>query len=556
MNVPVAVDKLQKDVRRKYSKYRITTKKISYSQFCRSGEFELQPSQRFMEEWLGPKTNNRGVLVMHKPGAGKTCTAGRVCEAWKHTRRVIFVGPASLLTNFRDELRSPCCGYLTPAERRRIALLSPFDPEYIEIIRESDRRIDEVYEIYSYNKFVELILSRKFNLDRAVLVIDEVQNIVSATGSMYSIIRDAIYAAPAGLRVMLMSATPMFDQPVELALTLNLLRPARLLPTGTEFNETFIAVDTSGQLHLKSADLLMNYARGLVSYYAGAPSYVYPEVRVRYVRANMSKFQRGQYDKVNAGRQNAAETSIFHLPKDFMLGPRMISNVAFPNGKINDAGAKSFEGAALGSKLHKFSTKLAACLDKIEKARGTVFVYSNFKEWGGLRALMKCLEFNGYTNLAQTQKPGRRQFVVFSSDTTAEFKDRAKAMFNHPDNVDGRMLKIVLGSPSTKEGISFRNCRNIIILEPYWNMSRIIQIIARASRHCSHRDLPPDQRWVKVFILIATSPGIKTVDEIILDLMEVKHALISQFEQAIIAGAVDRLVLGGYGGNRSLCEAK
>ena len=261
----------------------------------------------------------------------------------------------------------------------------------------------------------------------------------------------------------------------------------------------------------------------------------------------MSKFQRGQYDKVNAGRQSDAATSIFHLPKDFMLGPRMISNIAFPNGKINDTGAKSFTGACLSSKLHKYSAKLAACMDKIEKARGTVFVYSNFKEWGGLRALIKCLEYNGYTDISKTQQPGRNQFVVFSSDTSAEFKDRAKAIFNHPDNIGGKMLKVVLGSPSTKEGISFRNCRNLIILEPYWNMSRVIQIIARASRYCSHRDLPADQRYVKVFLLMAVSQGIRTCDEIIVDLMWAKHNLISQFSNAIVAGAFDRMILGGEG---------
>lgn len=541
--VPRDVVALQKEVSKKYSKYKPVTKKLSYAQFCRTGDFSLQPAQRFIPEWLGPRTNNTGVLVMHQMGAGKTCTAGRVGELWKNTRRIIFVGPASLLTNFRDELRSPCCGYLSAAERRHLATLDPFGAEYLEIIRESDRRIDQVYEIYSYNKFVELLLGRRFNLDRAVLIIDEVQNIVSATGSTYSIIRDAIYAAPPGLRVMLMSATPMFDQPVELALTLNLLRPRRQFPTGSAFNDMFIG-EVRGELHLKNADLLMSMARGLVSYYGGAPPHTYPEVQIKFVQVNMSKFQRGQYDKVNTGRLNAAETSIFHLPKDFMLGPRMISNIAFPNGKINDAGARSFEGSALGSKLYKFSAKLAAVIDKIEKSRGTVFVYSNFKEWGGLRALIKCMEYAGYMNLASTQKPGRRQFAVFSSDTTTEFKDRAKALFNHPDNINGKMLKAVLGSPSTKEGISFRNCRNLIILEPYWNMSRIIQIIFRAARYCSHRDLPSDQRYVKVSILIATSPGIKTCDEIIVDLMNSKHKLISQFSGAIVAGAFDKAILG------------
>ncbi len=41
-----------------------------------------------------------------------------------------------------------------------------------------------------------------------------------------------------------MSATPIFDKPVELALTMNLLKPDEILPTATKFNDTFLNIDS------------------------------------------------------------------------------------------------------------------------------------------------------------------------------------------------------------------------------------------------------------------------------------------------------------------------
>ena len=51
------------------------------------------------------------------------------------------------------------------------------------------------------------------------------------------------------------------------------------------------------------------------------------------------------------------------------------------------------------------------------------------------------------------------------------------------------------------------------IMEPYWNMSRIKQIIGRANRFCSHKDINKDRRYVDVYLYLATKTGVKTTDE-------------------------------------------
>ena len=67
------------------------------------------------------------------------------------------------------------------------------------------------------------------------------QNIVSEKGSFYSTILESLQKSPSSTRVVIMSATPIFDKPVELALTLNLLRPKNPLPIGADFNSEFLS---------------------------------------------------------------------------------------------------------------------------------------------------------------------------------------------------------------------------------------------------------------------------------------------------------------------------
>jgi hypothetical protein len=68
------------------------------------------------------------------------------------------------------------------------------------------------------------------------------------------------------------------------------------------------------------------------------------------------------------------------------------------------------------------------------------------------------------------------------------------------------------------------------------------QIIGRAIRFCSHKDVPFDQREVKVYIYIAV--GLKaneiTVDKHILNLAFKKKELTDQFDDIMKETAIDK----------------
>jgi len=547
-------------INKKYKKYTIPKKKKSIKEICFPKEFELQIPQEFLSEYINPKTPYKGLLIFHRIGAGKTCTAISIAEKWKDKRKIIVVVPASLIGNFRTELRSQCAknSYLTNEERKKLKIYHPSSVEYKQIIKKSDERIDEYYNIYSYNKFVEKAENNEINLRNSLLIVDEIQNMVSEEGKYYTVLYDIIHNSPNNLRVILLSATPMFDKPVEIALTMNLLKIPFEFPTGREFELLFtqkVVNNKTGEVYYKAKnlDIFKERIKGYVSYYRGAPPYAFPRSIIKYVKCEMSEFQYNSYVRVlkSEEKKNNMELrklnkiskgDIINLPNDFYLGTRFISNVAFPNKMSGEAGFESFKGRYLKlDNLEKYSIKFYKIIKKINNASGPVFVYSNFKEFGGLKSFIRALEgqnFKNYTKFGE----GRKRFAIWSSDEKNDIREEIKAVFNQSTNYNGSKLKVIAGSPSTKEGLSFKNVQQVHILEPYWNYSRMLQIIGRAVRYCSHKELPEEKREVKVYIYLATPPANiqnKTIDQWIMNLALKKNRLIQEFELALKEVAVD-----------------
>jgi hypothetical protein len=104
-------------------------------------------------------------------------------------------------------------------------------------------------------------------------------------------------------------------------------------------------------------------------------------------------------------------------------------------------------------------------------------------------------------------------YFIWSGKANPEMIPRAKKIFNSSENKDGSLLKIMFGTQTVMEGVDFKNVRQVHILDPWWNDSRVQQIIARAIRLCSHKELPTNQRIVDVFIHLSTLGSSETVYE-------------------------------------------
>jgi hypothetical protein len=258
-----------------------------------------------------------------------------------------------------------------------------------------------------------------------------------------------------------------------------------------------------------------------------------------YVTVSENEEQNKKYERMKTIR-SFRKGEILDLPGNFFIGTRLISNVAFPNKDIDEKGFKSFHGKHLQlENLQNYSMKFYKIIKKINSCQGPVFVYSGFLHYGGLQSLAKALKAQGYKDYKDFGE-GKKRFAIMSGDETSKLKDEIKAVYNQPSNVNGSKLKVLLLSPSMKEGISLLSVRQAHILEPYWNISRILQIIGRGSRTCSHKYVPEENRNLKVFIYLAVHQNEKeTIDQYIAKLAKQKNQLIDQFELAMKEIAID-----------------
>jgi superfamily II DNA or RNA helicase len=540
------------DITKKYKKYKLKESNENMKEFCLPKKFKLQPQQEFIPEYLWDnKQTVKGLLLYHNIGSGKTCTAINIAEKFKKTMNILIVLPAALIGNFRDELRSKCPNgentYITEKETQRLKEINYTDTEYDDIINKTNERINKYYTIYSYHKFIDLVQENKIKLNNTLLIIDEIQNMISMTGIFYKKLSEIINKTNDSLRVILLSATPMFDRPVEIALTLNLLRPIDLFPIGTDFNNEFLTtIKTNNGIFYKAINLkkFKELSNGLISYYRGAPPQAYPEKEFKVVKCTMNDFQYKSYltsmsTITNTTKGSFKDVDILKLPADFFLGPRMISNIAFPNKSIGEIGFSSFKNDALQlQNIEKYSIKFFKIFKKIKKSEGPIFVYSNFKEIGGIKSFAKFIEYHGYKNY-KIFGEGEKRYSIWSGDESHTTKEEIKHVFNQKENADGTKIKIMLGSPSIKEGVSLLRVEQVHILEPYWNLSRIQQIIGRAIRFCSHKDVPKKKQFVKVYLYLATHHNDESIDEYIWSLAKQKNKLIEQFEHALKEVAID-----------------
>ena len=187
----------------------------------------------------------------------------------------------------------------------------------------------------------------------------------------------------------------------------------------------------------------------------------------------------------------------------------------------------------LKTDLAKYSPKFAKIIQNIKKTNGTSLVYSQFRTVEGLGILGLALKAQGYAEMKVTvdknnkvsilvdekdyMKPKFAQFStdkdvsnallkIFNSDLSSFDKtvqDKLRLMDvekTNDGNLRGSLIKVMMITQSGSAGISLKNVRQVHIMEPYWNKSRVDQVIGRANRTCSHIALPPRERNFQVFM--------------------------------------------------------
>jgi len=181
--------------------------------------------------------------------------------------------------------------------------------------------------------------------------------------------------------------------------------------------------------------------------------------------------------------------------------------------------------------IGKYSSKIKCIIDKIYNAdtdvvsKGIILIYSQYID-SGLIPMALALEEMGFTRYGQqgikplfknrpsdvvdvrTMKPpaDKKKFMparyamITGDPKLSPNNDFEVKGLTGEDNKDGNKVKVVLISKAGSEGIDLKFIRQVHILEPWYNMNRIEQIIGRAVRNFSHKDLPFEERNVEIYM--------------------------------------------------------
>lgn len=212
------------------------------------------------------------------------------------------------------------------------------------------------------------------------------------------------------------------------------------------------------------------------------------------------------------------------------------------NGNWEEFNKLEEKKSSLYDLLFMCGAKMLAIIFNILKSPGPVLVYSNYVLVEGLQIFKIYLKYFGFSKY-QDRAHGVDGFRYVEYHGGVDEKERFANLkaFNNPDNKYGKLIKIIMISPAGAEGINLRNVRQVHLMEPYWHEVRMTQMIGRAIRQCSHRDLPMEERHVDIYRYksIRKNSAKWTADQFIEDLARGKEGLIQSFLDAMKEVAVD-----------------
>jgi hypothetical protein len=223
-------------------------------------------------------------------------------------------------------------------------------------------------------------------------------------------------------------------------------------------------------------------------------------------------------------------------------------------------------------RIGRYSAKIAEICRLIKSSKGIILIYSQFID-GGSVPMALALEEMGFARfstgqhknlfkkppteavdsismkpkseyLSDPEQNGQFQPAKYMMITGhKEFSPDNYADVNYlttEDNKYGAKVKVVLISKAAAEGLDFKHIRQVHILEPWYNMNRIEQIIGRGVRNGSHCKLPFAERNVEIYLHGSlTRSGEEAADLYVYRHAEKKAKKIGQVTRLLKEVAVD-----------------
>lgn len=165
-------------------------------------------------------------------------------------------------------------------------------------------------------------------------------------------------------------------------------------------------------------------------------------------------------------------------------------------------------------KMQESSAKFLNIIFYVMKSPGPVLIYSNYLLMEGLDLLKVYLKYFGFDSYKNPNSKDYFRYGEFHGSVSREDRKKARELEISKENAYGKIIKILLFSPAGAEGISLESIRQVHLMEPYWHEVRMIQMIGRAIRQCSHKFLPIKERHVDIYRYRSVKHNVKIIEVI------------------------------------------
>ena len=506
---------------------------------------------RYMSQW----TLYDSLFIFHEMGTGKSALTVMMTELLRIDspyKRVLYITHnQTQITNYKNEIKKFSIRLSNTLKRETH---NTTDDDRIRR-KWNSLLFKDGYEFATYGTLSNDIGKRtdkwlKEKYEHCIIIIDEAHHLVQTNNVEEKKSYDTIVKLLSVItdkKLLVMSGTPMRDQPDEIVPLLNLIIPEPL--SRNDFISSFFNVKENINVFEDIAipvyewkpeqrEHFQKLIRGKVSYVRREKSsarieyqgLIYPPMQSLRINVHrMNSTQNNEYYEIFKNEKvgddnNTKKANFYTMSKQATL-------FVFPDDSTGEIGYNRFVNSKieLNSKflaetgltnsalipnqqiieiLAEYSAVYAYVIDQIiNHPSELVYVFSDLVKGSGillftaiLKTLFKFKLIEKRTDLNE-KLPGKRMILL--NDDVANEDDFQYFInyFNRKENKNGDFCRVIMGTIKTKEGISLRNVRQVHILTPSWNIADTAQAMSRSLRARSHVDL--DNPLVKIFLHVS-----------------------------------------------------
>lgn len=455
---------------------------------CSHVTFSLSPNQKLIKNFFSPMTPYNSMMLYHSVGVGKTCSAISIAEQYHdiYQKKVLVILSSTLVDNFKKQIfditkynireneANLCTGTrypdmvldkhsLTPEalEKRVNSLIKErykfMGYKELAIFMEKLRNIVNEQQRDPAKRELAYVEKVKEHFSDRLIIIDEAHNLRVPGETGKKLISEAfleLMKHVENVKLVLLTATPMFNEATEIVWTMNLLLTNDNRPTLKRAD----LFDKDGNITPQGKKRLIEASRGYVSYMRGENPFSFPfrifpsmnnpkdpnilakyptkdiygkkiEDKIKFleiIQSNMSDYQKKVYDifkkrfkapeddeddedeETNNDLKNTMQVSniVYPYDTDDITTPENLKKTYGKGGFDNcfdrkggkyeyrkDVKEKYGEFLSYNS-IEEYAPKIKTILDYVISSKGIVFIYSRYYP-AGLIPLAIALEHIG-----------------------------------------------------------------------------------------------------------------------------------------------------------------